>query len=128
MNLSSILGNTRRHDISMFSNGRIDITSGIANALGIREGDVIDIMHGDGEFYIYVAVTASSTSCGRHQARCYPSKRGARHFRAYSRRLCAAMLQECRCSKRVDLAAGATVCINGHTAMHLITRRPISSL
>lgn len=126
MNLSSILGNTRRSDISFFSSGRIDITSHIVNALGIRKGDVLDIMHGDGEFYLYVAVNADDISCGRHQAQCYPSKQGAKHFRAYSRRLCSVMLRECGGDRRVSLAAGAIAYINGHKAIHIITRKIIS--
>ncbi len=56
MNARSILGNTRRADISFYSSGKIDITSRIANALGMVDGDVIDIMMWKGEFYLYVSL------------------------------------------------------------------------
>ncbi len=124
MNVRSILGNTRRADISFYSSGKIDITSRIANALGMVDGDVIDIMTGKGEFYLYVSVHAFDI-CGRHEAQCFPSKRGGRHFRTWCRRLCSAILSECSETTRVSLAAGEVVEINGHKAITIITRNII---
>lgn len=124
MNVRSILGNTRRADISFYSSGKIDITSRIANALGMVDGDVIDIMMWKGEFYLYVSVHASDI-CGRHEAQCFPSKRGGRHFRTWCRRLCSAILSECSETTRVSLAAGEVVEINGHKAITIITRNII---
>ena len=51
-NVRSILGNTRRADISFYSSGKIDITSRIANALGMVDGDVIDVLTWIGVFYL----------------------------------------------------------------------------
>lgn len=124
MTIKSILGNTRRADISFFSSGRIDITSRIADALCLQEGDVIDIMNEDREFYLYIRIRAADT-CGRHEACCYPSKRGGRHFRTYCRRLSSAILKECGQSYRANLAAGTIVDINGTKAIHIITRNSI---
>lgn len=133
-NATSILGNTRRADISFHPSGKIDITSRITNALGMVDGDVIDIMKCKGEFYLYVSVRASDI-CGRHEAQCFPSKRGGRHFRTWCRRLCSAILSECSpprsdslpCNKpaRVCLAAGEVVELNGHKAITIITRNII---
>ena len=44
MTTQSILGNTRRSDISFSPNGKIDISSRIVKALGMEKGDVIDMM------------------------------------------------------------------------------------
>lgn len=124
MNVRSILGNTRRADISFYSSGKIDITSRIANALGMVDGDVIDIMMWKGEFYLYVSVHASDI-CGRHEAQCFPSKRGGRHFRTWCRRLCSAILSECGETSRVSLAAGEVVEVHGRKAITIITRNII---
>lgn len=125
MTVTSILGNTRRADISFFSSGRIDITSRIVKALALRSGDVIDIMRSGKEFYLYIA-HRSAELCGRHEAQCYPSKRGGRHFRGYSHRLCEAILKECGELHRANLAAGMVTEINGYVAVCLITRNNIS--
>lgn len=133
-NVRSILGNTRRADISFYSSGKIDITSRIANALGMVDGDVIDIMMWKGEFYLYVSVHASDI-CGRHEAQCFPSKRGGRHFRTWCRRLCSAIISECgstvpdalprKVTSRASLAAGEVVEIHGRKAIAIITRNII---
>lgn len=120
--MTNILGNTRRSDISFFASGKIDITSRIANSLGMTDGDVVDIIADRGEYYLYVAVHAAD-ACGRHEARCRPSNRGGRYFRAYSRRLCEAIFRICGVSSsRVSLPAGEVVDINGHKAISIITR------
>lgn len=122
MTTQSILGNTRRPDISFFASGKIDITSRIVKALDMAEGDVIDVMVGNGEYYFYVS-SHSSIVCGRHEAQCYPSKHGSRHFRAYSRRLCAAMLKASGFNLRASFAAGEVVDVNGRKAIPIIIRK-----
>lgn len=133
-NVRSILGNTRRADISFYSSGKIDITSRIANALGMVDGDVIDIMTWKGEFYLYISIQAADI-CGRHETQCHPSKRGSRHFRTWCRRLCSAILSECGvniagslpCKETscVSFAAGDALDVNGHKAVPIITRNII---
>ncbi len=122
MTTQSILGNTRRPDISFFASGKIDITSRIVKALDMAEGDVIDIMVGGGEYYFYVS-SRSSMVCGKHEAQCYPSKHGSKHFRAYSRRLCAAIFQASGFSNHASFAAGEVVEVNGRKAIPIIIRK-----
>ena len=43
MTAHSILGNTRRADISFWTSGKIDIASRVVRALRMEPGDVIDI-------------------------------------------------------------------------------------
>lgn len=124
-NTKSILGNTRCADISFFPSGKIDISSRIVKALEMKAGDVIDIMVADNEFYLYVSVNASEI-CGRHQARCYPSKRGSRHFRTYCRRLCSAMIGDHKSARNVSFAAGDVVIVNGRRSISIITRNAIN--
>ncbi|MBR5835201.1 MAG: hypothetical protein IKY66_03460 [Bacteroidales bacterium] len=98
------MGSTRCPDISFHRNGQIDITARISNAIGIEEGDVIDIAEDRGEYYLYVRVKSAEV-VGRHEARCYPTKRGkkgrGRNLRAYSKRLCDFVLS---CSGSCDVA------------------------
>ena len=41
--MESLLGNTRKHDLSFFRDGHIDITARVAKCINIEEGDIIDI-------------------------------------------------------------------------------------
>lgn len=122
MTTQSILGNTRRSDISFSPNGKIDISSRIVKALGMEKGDVIDIMVDGREYYLYVSIHASVVF-GRHEAQCYPTQRGSRHFRAYCRRLCTAILQAAGVSGVACFAAGEVVEISGRKAIPIITRK-----
>lgn len=120
-NIRSILGNVRRADIAFFRNGRIDITSRIVKALGMAPGDVVDIMTCDGEYWLYVSVHGSE-SCGRYEAQCTPTKPGSRNFRAWSRRLCNAIIGSDVHQQCVRFASGSVEEVNGHKAINIITR------
>ena len=121
MTAHSILGNTRRADISFWTSGKIDIASRVVRALRMEPGDVIDIMAAGGEYYLYVAARASQL-CGRHEAQCFPSKHGSRHFRAYSRRLCSVILRESGATSLAALPAGDLTEVAGRPAIPVITR------
>lgn len=95
--MASILGNTRRADITFHRGGQIDITARVSKALGLQVGDVIDIVTGNGECYLRVKHRAVSV-VGRHEAQVYPTSRAVRHcnnMRCHSKRLCAAVLEMC---------------------------------
>ncbi len=124
--MTSILGNTRRPDIAFHSSGRIDITSRVVKALKLKEGDCIDIMIVGREYYLFVASRAA-TGSGRHEAQCYPSKRGSNHFRAWCLRLCSAILDYSGFSHHASFAAGDPIIINDREAIPIITRRNLSN-
>ena len=123
--IKTILGNTRRPDISFSSNGRIEISSHIVKSLDMRKGDIIDIMTGGEEYYLYISCRAPDVF-GRHEAQCYPTQKGSRHFRAYCRRLCSAILTASPGSTTVCFAAGEVTEINGHKAIPIITRKNLT--
>ena len=52
--MQSILGNTRKADITFYASGRIDISARVAKHLQLSRGDVLDIMIDQDEFYLYV--------------------------------------------------------------------------
>lgn len=84
--MQSILGNTRKTDITFRSDGRIDISAHVSKVLALQRGDVIDLLDGDGELYMYVKFHAPTV--GRHEATCFPTHPNSRHFRAWSQKLC----------------------------------------
>lgn len=91
--MTSILGNTRKPDVSFYQNGRIDLTARIVKALGIEKGDVIDVAMDCGEYLLYVAHKGKDVA-GAHEAQCYPSNiRKTHNYRCHSKRLCEAMMK-----------------------------------
>lgn len=126
--MAGILGNTRRPDVTFYRNGRIDITSRVAKLLDLRNGDVVDIDRMCGEWRLFIR-HRNDNIIGAHEARCYPSKKNSRNYRAYSKRLCDAILTEVGAAKIVRLAAGECVNFSFYSkAIPLITCNPISSL
>jgi hypothetical protein len=122
--MTSILGNTRRPDIKFHHSGRIDISAAITRQLSLSRGDVIDIIIHKGEYYLIVRAKANQI-LGRHEAQCFVTNLKAKHcdsLRAYSKRLCEAILQVTG-SSEAYLPAGAAETIEPYgTAIPLITR------
>jgi hypothetical protein len=119
--MGSIIGNSRRPDVTFYINGRIDITSRIAKQLCLTEGDVIDIDKRNGEYLLYVRYR-SDCAIGRHEARCKASKNNSNNFRAYSKQLTDAILNACGAEK-AQLASGAVVELEDiGIAVPLVTR------
>lgn len=107
--MGSIIGkNTRRPDVSFYRNGRIDITSAVARVLNLREGDVVDIDYQNGEYLLYVRLRGVD-AIGRHEAQCHPTKEGAHNFRAYSKKLCKAILAASNSIKEARLSMGEII-------------------
>ena len=92
--MTSILGNTRRPDIKFHHSGQIDISATISKQLSLHKGDVIDICVHNGEYYLVVRCRGDRV-IGRHEGQCYPtnSNKTCNNYRAYSKRLCNAILQ-----------------------------------
>ena len=122
--MTTLLPNTRRPDVSFYANGRIDITARVAKMLSLHENDVIDIALQGGEYLLYRKYKAESL-IGRHEAQCHVTKRGlfrSNNIRAYSKRLCAAMLKASGTHQTARLPVGTTMPLGHHgTAVTIIT-------
>ena len=101
----TVLGNTRRPDVTFYTNGRIDITARAARLLNLHDGDVIDIASIDGECYLYVKHLGSDVT-GRHQAAVHATKRGSRNYRCHSIKLAAFVLSRHEGMARARLPLG----------------------
>lgn len=124
--VSRLLGRTRRHDLRFCRNGRIDISSRVAVTLGLRNGDVIDILRDDhtGDCWLYRA--AHAEGCSRHEAQVLNPQRQhtGRAMRAYSVKLCRAMFSMAKVSCDVLRVPTGTEAedVEGHEALPIIIR------
>lgn len=119
--MQSILGNTRKTDITFHAGGRIDISARVVKTLSLQKGDVIDVMDAGGEFYLYVKIHAPTV--GRHEATCFPTHSRSCHFRAWSQKLCRALIKVGGASLcKVELSCGAPVDLTVGTALPIIYR------
>lgn len=87
MKLNSLIGHTRKPDIKFSrSDGKIDLSSRVAAALHLEDGDVIDIARQGGEFLLYIRYKAAEAQ-GKHICAAHPSNRlfNTKHYRIYSR-------------------------------------------
>lgn len=122
--MTSILGNTRRADITFHPRGNIDITARVSKLLDLHCGDIIDIYIEGGEYYLYLKHRAN-TVAGRHEATLYPTSRRVKYchnMRCHSMRLCRAMLDACSTTGILRLPVGDPVDLRGTTALPIITR------
>lgn len=111
--MESVIGNTRKVDITFFSNGKIDISSRISKALALQKGDVLDILNGNGELYLYVRMHAPTV--GRYEAMCFPTHENSWHFRAWSKNLCQYMIKRSGSSlNKIQICAGDLVTLPGN--------------
>lgn len=107
--MGSIIGkHTRRPDVSFYRNGRIDITASVARVLDLHDGDVIDIDYQNGEYMLYVRLRGEN-AIGRHEAQCRPTKEGTFNYRAYSKKLCTAILAACNAVSEARLSMGTAI-------------------
>lgn len=120
--MNSLLGSTRRPDITFHPCGKIDISARVARLLSIGEGDVVDVMEGCGEYYLYVRHRAADTM-GRHEAACHRSNPRGLNSRAYSKRLCHAVRGIVGSRGAAVVYAGQTRTVGGITALTLILRQ-----
>lgn len=106
--MTSVLGNTRRADITFHASGQIDITARVSKALALQAGDVIDIVTGNGECYLRVKHRAARL-VGRHEAQVYPTSKAVKrcnNMRCHSKRLTAAVLKMCHVDDVARLHTG----------------------
>ena len=90
--MKSILGNTRKADITFNRSGRINISSRVSKLLGLTSGDVIDIVIDEEETYLYVKHRAPVV--GKHEGMVFCSNKNGHHFIASSITLCRYILSK----------------------------------
>ena len=123
--LKSLLKKSRKADISFHKNGKIDITARVARLLSIQNGDVIDVGVEKSECFLYVRHRGQNCM-GRHEAQCSPTKRNSYNFRAYSVKLCRAMMNFTECSdKTLHLACGEKIEKGNQNYLTLIVRNKL---
>ena len=104
--MKSLLGNTRKPEITFFKSGRIDISASVAKHLRLCGGDVIDVMCDNDELYLYVKVRQPN---GKHKASVYQTNRHGHNFRTYSKILANAVLNECKTQGVAKLAVATPI-------------------
>lgn len=119
--MESLLGNSRRPDVTFYADGRIDITSRVAKILHLKDGDVVDIGVHQNEYYLYVRNKACNL-IGKHEAQCFASKKNSCNYRVYSRKLCSAILGISKTDKARIPAGEATELPDIGVAVPLIIR------
>lgn len=121
--MQTLLTRTRRPDITFHRSGIISITARVGGMLGLHEGDSINIAVSGGEYFLF----AVRHCIGRHEAQCFPTKRGGRNLRANSARLCRLLLDSIGLSgcPRASFMAGEKVERDGTTFLPIITQNPI---
>jgi hypothetical protein len=122
--MESILGNSRKSDISFYANGEISISAHLAKSLSLANGDVIDLMKDNDEIYIYVKHRCPEY--GKHQARVYRTNAKGNHFRCSSIKLCRFILAECNATDSVYLPIGSAINLTPYgIAFPIITKNII---
>ena len=106
--MKSILPNSRKHDISFHASGKIDISAHIARKLSLAPGDIIDIAHENGEWYLYVKLR-SGNYVGQHDGRVWATANGKGTFRTCSKALATAMLAAAAVTGRLHCPCGAEI-------------------
>jgi hypothetical protein len=89
-------------------------------ALDLHPGDAIDVKTDGHEYYLYIRSPASPGV--RYEAQCFPSNKKGKHFRAYSRRLCKAILAACNCVEKADLPTGEVITEGDTKYIAIITK------
>ena len=126
--MKSLLGSySRKPDVSFYKNGRIDITARAARVIGIAPGDVLDVAYDGDEYYMFVRSKADECT-GRHEAKCWPTKKGSHNYRAHSKRLCTAIMKLSKAQDVVRLPIGDRALLFNKTtpAVILIARNNLS--
>lgn len=109
--MQSILGNTRKADITFYGGGRICISARVSKLLALAHGDVIDIMADKGETYLYVKHRAPLI--GRHEGMVFRSNKNGNHCVASSARLCRFIISQSGATdSKVRLCCGDPVTLS----------------
>lgn len=123
--MKKLLEHNRRPDISFSrKRGTIRITARVARVLALRPGDVINIAVSNGEYLLYALHIANGI--GRHEAQCYPTKKGSGNYCANSVRLCRSLLDSVGSSaEKVAFMVGQSFESDNITYIPIITLHPL---
>lgn len=122
--MKSILSNSRKHDISFYPSGKIDISAYLARRLSLAPGDVIDIASDSDEWYLYVKLR-SGTYTGRHKGCVWATNNGKGTFRTCSKALAAAVLAAAGAVGRLRCPCGAEIERDNTKYITIIYRRSL---
>lgn len=107
--MRSIVGNSRKSDLTFRHDGQIDIRARVSKELHLHAGDVIDIAMGEGfdhECYLYVRRRGAQVT-GRHEGLCRAvNGPGSLYLRANSKQLTRFVLQRMGEEKQARVACG----------------------
>lgn len=120
-----LLEHTRRPDISFSrKRGTIRITAKVARVLALRPGDSINIAVSNGEYLLHAVHLVNNF--GRHEAQCYPTKKGSDNYCAYSVRLCRSLLDSVGIkADKVAYMVGEAFVRGETTYIPIITQLPL---
>jgi hypothetical protein len=119
--MKSIITNSRRHDITFRSDGRIDISAHIARKLSLVPGDVIDIVEDGGEWYLYVKLRAGKYT-GRHIGCVWGTSRSGGTYRTCSKHITDAVLAAAKQDKELRCPCGSEMVSNNTKYITIIYR------
>lgn len=119
--MKSIYPQSRKHDISFYPSGRIDISAHIARLLHLTDGDVIDFVLDKSELYLYVKLRAGEY-VGRHTGRVWATAHGKGTFRACSKQITRAILNLANKNSRLRCACGAQIFFDNISYITIIYR------
>ena len=120
-----LLEHNRRPDISFSrKRGTIRITARVARVLALRPGDANNIAVSNGEYLLHAVHLVNNF--GRHEAQCYPTKKGSNNYCAYSVRLCRSLLDSVGVkADKVAYMVGQAFERNGTIYVPIITLHPL---
>lgn len=120
-----LLEHTRRPDISFSrKRGTIRITAKVARVLALRPGDSINIAVSNGEYLLHAVHCVNNF--GRHEAQCYPTKKGSDNYCAYSVRLCRSLFDSVGIkADKVAYMVGEAFVRGETTYIPIITQLPL---
>jgi anaerobic selenocysteine-containing dehydrogenase len=121
--MKSIIANSRKHDITFRSDGRIDISAHIARKLSLAPGDVIDIAEDGGELYLYAKLRAGNY-VGRHVGSVWATSKGGRcgTFRTCSKHITDAVLAVAQRTNELRCPCGSEMVSNNTKYITIIYR------
>lgn len=105
-------------DIKFYPSGLITLSARVVKLLGIKEGDVINVMTEDKEHYLYVQYRSP---LGKFSGKCLKHKRGSHYMRVYYKDLARAMIGLNK-GEEAYFRIGEPISSNGQLLLPIITR------